>query len=117
MTVVDSTYRWLFVIVLAVALTIALLSNSRNERVPARLLKFGIGGGVALALSGLLLAVVFNEPLVDALLLRSWFGFPVPDTGIHGYGWGLIFGYSLILASVTAFVVNYILNKKIRGRD
>ena len=46
-----------------------------------------------------------GENLWQALLLRSQFGVPFEDDGIHGYGWGLVFGYSLVLTGAITWAL------------
>jgi len=33
----------------------------------------------------------------------------VPDTGVHGYGWALVFGYSLVFASALTLLIGSIM--------
>jgi hypothetical protein len=68
-----------------------------------------ISGAAVLVGIGAILAKVFNESLVDALLLRAYFGFMVPDTGVHSYGWFLIFGYAILLANLLLLVVGVVM--------
>lgn len=48
---------------------------------------------------------IMGEDFWQTLLLRSRFGVPFEDDGIHGYGWGLVFGYSLILTGALTSAV------------
>lgn len=59
-------------------------------------------------LGSLVLARMFGDPLQDALLMKSRFGMPFPDNGIHGYGWGLVFGYALVFAGIASFALGSI---------
>ena len=61
--------------------------------------------------AGLAFALILRESIVDALLLRARFGFMVPDTGVHGYGWALVFGYSLVFASALTLLIGSTLPK------
>jgi hypothetical protein len=109
---IDSTYRWGFVLVLAVVLTTIFCSDVNRKRSAQTIAKYGIGGGLVLVVAALVFALAFGESLLDALLLRAQFGFLVPDSGIHGYGWGLVFGYALALASAATFVIKLILGRR-----
>jgi hypothetical protein len=58
---------------------------------------------------GIVLALIVRESITDAILLRARFGFMVPDTGIHGYGWAFVFGYSMLLSSLITLLVGAVM--------
>jgi hypothetical protein len=99
-TVVDSTYRWVETLLLAAAFTSCSLPRIFRNRVPTKALVKLFVGALLLIVGGLVLAPVFGESMLDALLLRARFGFMVPDEHPHSYGWAFIFGYSLLISSV-----------------
>ena len=99
-TVVDSTYRWVETLLLAAAFTACTLPRVWRNRVPRAALLRLFWGSLLLIASGLALAPVFGENLLDAALLRARFGFMVPDEHPHSYGWAFIFGYSILMSSL-----------------
>jgi hypothetical protein len=103
--VVDSTYRWFVVLLLAAAYIFLLLPAFYRYRLPKRSVLWQMAAGTALVALGLILSQVFRESALDALLLRAIFGFMVPDTGIHGYGWFFVFGYAIFIANSVLLVV------------
>jgi hypothetical protein len=102
---VDSTYRWIEVLLLATALAVCLTPGAYNKGFPKQGPLHMILGAFLLVAAGVVLAPVFGESIVDALLLRARFGFIVPDVHPHGYGWAFVFGYALILANAALLVV------------
>jgi hypothetical protein len=66
---------------------------------------YGFGVGTALVFVAVLVGRLMGEDFWQTLLLRSRFGVPFEDNGIHGYGWGLVFGYSLVLAGAFSWVL------------
>jgi hypothetical protein len=107
--IVDSTYRWGMVAVMSVMLAACFLPSAYRLGFPKHSPLYGIGSGLVLIGAGLAFALMFRESIVDALLLRARFGFMVPDTGVHGYGWALVFGYSLVFASALTLLIGSIM--------
>lgn len=103
--IIDSAYRWAIVLLIAVVLLMVILPVAYRKGFPKRISIQQIIGGVILAGIGAVAAVIFREPVADALLLRARFSFMVPDSGVHGYGWFLVFGYGIVLANVVVLVV------------
>jgi hypothetical protein len=108
-TIVDSTYRWGMVALLAIACSACLIPGAYQKGFPKTFPLYGVGGGLLLIVAGLALALVFSESLVDALLLRARFGFMVPDTGVHSYGWALVFGYAIVLTNVAILLIGTVM--------
>ena len=106
---VDNTYRWAIVLLLTAGLAATLVPVSYRKGFPTRMPLQLIAAALVLVGIGAILAKVFNESLVDALLLRAYFGFMVPDTGVHGYGWFLIFGYAILLANLLLLAVGAVM--------
>jgi hypothetical protein len=83
--IVDSTYRWVLVCLLAVAFVISLMPGQYrigfNNRDPLR----ALGYGTLIAVASALFSPIFGDSIVDALLLRANFGFIVPDEQPHGF--------------------------------
>jgi hypothetical protein len=106
--IVDSTYRWVLVCILAVAFVISLMGQYRigfNTRDPLRALVYG----ALIAVASALFSPIFGDSIVDALLLRANFGFIVPDEQPHGFAWGLIFGYSWVLANAAILAIGRVM--------
>jgi hypothetical protein len=74
-SIVDSTFRWGLVLFLALAFLVSLFPGAYAKGFPSR------------------------------PQLRAPFGFMVPDTSPHGYGWGLVFGYAWVLANAALLLV------------
>ena len=106
---VDSTYRWVVVLVMAAALTACLIPGAYRTGFRKTGLLHMMTGACVLIGVGSVLAPIFGESLVDAVLLRARFGFMVPDTGIHTYGWAFVFGYSMFLSSATTLLVGVVM--------
>ena len=70
-----------------------------------------IVGAAILVGVGVVLARIFDETIVDALLLRAQFGFLFPDTGVHGYGWAFVFGYALLFSNVLVLAVGFVMTR------
>ena len=102
---VDSTYRWIEVLLLAAALAACLIPVAYNKGFPKRGPLHMIWAALLLIAAGTALAPIFGESVVDALLLRARFGFMVPDEHPHGYGWAFMFGYALLVANAALLVV------------
>jgi hypothetical protein len=107
--IVDSTYRWGVVAFLSVSFAVCLLPGAYKKGFPKHPPLYGIGFGLLFIGSGLVLAPMFRESIVDALLLRARFGFMVADTGIHSYGWCFVFGYAILIASAAMLLVGTIM--------
>ena len=107
--IIDSTYRWSVVVVLAVVFATCILPGAYRKGFPRNPPLYGIGVGLLLVCYGVVGALMFRESITDAFLLRAQFGFPVPDSGIFGYGWGFIFGYTFILSGVAILVIGNIM--------
>jgi hypothetical protein len=104
---VDSTYRWIEVLLMAAAFAACLIRGAYNvgfsKKLPLRLML----GASALVACGVALAPVFGESIVDAVLLRARFGFIVPDGHPHGYAWFFMFGYALLLAGTVLLIIGF----------
>jgi len=109
--VVDSTYRWAVVVILAVLYAMALLPGAYRSGFARKGNIRQIHGALVMILAGGVLSLVFNESILDAALLRARFGFLVPDEGIHSYGWFFIFGYGLLAANGIVLVVGTLMTK------
>jgi hypothetical protein len=106
---VDSTYRWVVVLLMAAALAACLIPGAYRTGFRKTGLSHMMTSALVLIGVGIVLAPIFGESIVDAVLLRARFGFMVPDTGIHGYGWAFVFGYSMFLSSVTTLLVGVVM--------
>jgi ABC-type uncharacterized transport system permease subunit len=104
-SIVDSTYRWTLVVLMGLAFAACLIPGAYNKGFPKRPPLQMMYGALVLIVAGIVLAPIFGEPIIDAALLRARFGFMVPDTHPHGYGWALVFGYAWGLASVVLFLL------------
>ncbi len=106
---VDSTFRWSSVVVLAVLYLACLIPGSYRKGFPRRPRLQSTLVAIGLIAIGLLLATLFGESVIDAALLRAQFGYVRPETGIYGYGWALVFGYSILLANIGLTVVGEVM--------
>lgn len=109
---IDSTYRWAVVFVLAAMLSCGFLVSAYRSGFAPRMSLHSLGVGALLVFGAVLVGRLMGEDFWQALLLRARFGVPFEDDGIHGYGWGLVFGYSLMLAGAVTWVLG---NLGVRG--
>lgn len=107
--IVDNTYRWGLVIFLATAFAVTLFRGAYAEGFPKRPHFNAIVHALIIICVSVALAPIFGESIVDALLLRAPFGFMFPDTSPHGYGWGLVFGYSWVFAHVALLAIGAVM--------
>jgi len=105
---VDSSYRWLFVAGLVIAFAAVLLPVAYSRRFPIKLPIAGIGIGIVLTFVGIGHALLFNESLLDALLLRAPFGFPGSAPYGLGYGRWIASGYAFAAASALVLAIGTI---------
>ena len=106
---VDSTYRWVVVLLMAASLAACWIPAAYNRGFPKNGPLHMMTGALVFIGVGVVLAPIFGESIVDAVLLRARFGFIVPDTGIHSYGWAFVFGYSFLLSSVITLLVGVVM--------
>jgi hypothetical protein len=106
---VDSTYRWVVVLLMAAMLAACLIPGAYRTGFRKTGLPHMMISALVLIGAGVVSAPIFGESIIDALLLRARFGFMFPDTGIHGYGWAFVFGYSMFLSSVTTLLVGVVM--------
>src|SRR5204863_6176604 len=85
--VVDGTYRWVVVLLMTAAYASCLVPAYYRVGFPRKGPLQQIAGGAAMIGVGVFLSLLYGESAVDALRLQAVFGFMVPDSGIHGYGW------------------------------
>ena len=108
---VDSTYRWTIVLLLTAALTATLVPVAYRKGFPTRMPLEQIVGAAILVGVGVVFARIFDEAIVDALLLRAQFGFLFPDTGVHGYGWAFVFGYGILFANLLVLAIGVVMTR------
>ena len=108
-SIVDNTYRWVEVLLLASALTVCLVPGQYQKGFPKRMPLAFVLNGFGLAVVGCVLAPIFGESIADAAMLRARFGFMVPDVHPHGYGWALIFGYAIALAGGALLTIGHVM--------
>jgi hypothetical protein len=106
---VDSTYRWVMVLMLSAALALCIVPGAYNKGFPKQGALYMMVSSLVMIGVGVVLAVIFRESILDAILLRARFGFIVPDTGIYGYGWAFVFGYSMLLSSLVTLLIGVVM--------
>jgi hypothetical protein len=104
-SIVDNTYRWVEVLLIASAMTACLVPGQYRKAFPKRMPLSFISTGAVLLVVGCVLAPIFGESVFDAVLLRARFGFMVPDVHPHGYGWAFMFGYVIALVGAALLII------------